>query len=394
VNRGSHTHRIVSCMLLALTGMVGCRNEVQEAPTASDEPQVERDGTIRVAPQLLTSGRITVAEVVAFTHSGTIRIPGDVMPAPDGEAEVGSLVAGRLATLESVEGDRVTKGQVLAWIDSPEIGSVRADLARAKSQVTAANKRLERQLSLQSQGATSQVAVDEARTAVSSAEADIEAARAILSASGVHASGSGGRLAVRAPIDGVIVARLTTLGRAVGADTTLFRIINPDSLRVHAQWSEAMGAVPSVGNAVDVIPRSRSGGSVTATTCAGTVSAHLGVIDRDTRSTTLQVTFSSPCPTLMAGAYVDVLVARRTTTIPADNWTQVPLESVVDLRGLPTVFVAGKEQGDFEARQVVPGASIGNVIPIEHGLRPGEAVATAGLTLLKGEALRDILGAD
>ena len=50
------------------------------------------------------------------------------------------------------------------------------------------------------------------------------------------------------------------------------------------------------------------------------------------------------------------------------DWVQVPLEAVVDLRGMPTVFVALAEVGRFAVRTVEPRPSLGNVVPIALGL--------------------------
>jgi hypothetical protein len=67
---------------------------------------------------------------------------------------------------------------------------------------------------------------------------------------------------------------------------------------------------------------------------------------------------------------------------------------VVDLRGIPTVFVAVGEPGEFVARAVEVAPSIGHIIPVKLGLQPGEKVATQGIVLLKGEAMADILGGE
>jgi membrane fusion protein, heavy metal efflux system len=343
-------------------------------------------------------------------------VPGEVSPAPDGEADIGALVAGRIASIHAVEGDTVSKGQVLAWLDAPELGSVRGDLARAGAQTAAAQQRLTRQLALQTQGATSQSAVDEARAAVLSAEADQAAARAKLGSIGVGTGGSSGRLAMRSPIDGIVVERHATLGGSVAPDVTLFRVIDPNELRVKARWSETLGSIPAIGTRVHLSPRRGSGGAP----CEGVIESQAGLIDAATRSVTVQIRPSDACPPFTSGAYIDVLLpsgrgpaaahadvtrapqAEATASSPeltaappaALGWVQVPLEAVVDLRGIATVFVAQGEPGEFVARPVEVGPSIGPIIPITLGLQPGEKVAVKGVVLLKGEALADILGGD
>jgi membrane fusion protein, heavy metal efflux system len=249
---------------------------------------------------------------------------------------------------------------------------------------------------LQSQGATSQSAVDEANAAVQTAAADQQAAKAKLNSVGVGGATVTGRIPLRSPIDGVVVERRATLGGAVAPDTTLFRVVDARRLRIKAQWSETLGNVPAVGTRVQLIPRrGRSGVNASTLQCNGTVESQLGVVDAATRSLTLQIGADEGCTTLTPGAYLDVIIeGAATTREQAQDWTQVPLECVVDLRGIPTVFVATGEAGEFEARRVAPAPTVGGIVPIEVGLKAGEKVASKGVILLKGEALRDILGGE
>lgn len=394
--------------------LFGCR-ENAEPSSATPAQATEESRRLRVDAQLLVQGRVAVAEVVPFVYAGEVVVPGEVSPAPDGEADIGALVAGRIASIHAVEGDTVTKGQVLAWLDAPELGSVRGDLARAGAQTAAAQQRLTRQLALQTQGATSQSAVDEARAAVLSAEADQAAARAKLGSIGVGTGGSSGRLAMRSPIDGIVVERHATLGGSVAPDVRLFRVIDPKQLRVKARWSETLGSIPAIGTRVHLSPRRGNGGAP----CEGVVERHAGLIDAATRSVNVQIRPSEECPPFTSGAYIDVLLPSGRGPAPAHDdvtrapladatassagltappttlgWVQVPLEAVVDLRGIATVFVAQGEPGEFVARPVEVGPSIGAIIPITLGLEPGEKVAVKGVVLLKGEALADILGGD
>lgn len=392
--RGSRRRLTLLALGLTTSLTVSCNPATRD--TSAERPPPPSAPTshlLRVDPSLLTNGRVKTAPAVAFAHAGYVVVPGEVTPAPDGEAEVGSLVAGRIASVDTVAGATVKKGQILAWIDAPEIGSVRADLARSAASVVAAQQRLDRQLALQLQGATSQGAVDDARAAWLAAKADQQGAHAKLGAAGVASSGSTGRLPLRSPIDGVVVERHATLGGAVAPDTTLFRIINPHTLRVKAQWSETLGPIPSANTPVTLSARANTT-SATHAPCEASILTQLPVVDPLTRSVTLQIEPGKDCAPFTAGGYVDARILANDTSTPEANWVQVPLEAVVDLRGLPTVFVANAEVGVFEARTVEAKPSVGNSVPIALGLRAGESVAVEGVILLKGEALGDALGGE
>lgn len=329
---------------------------------------------------------------MAYAYAGSTVVPGEVAPAPDGEAEVGSLVNGRVASLDAVEGAAVKRGQTLAWIESPEVGGMRAALARARANKVAATKRVERQAALQVQGATSQSALDEAKAHLLATDADEQAASAQLHAVGVDPRASGGRIALRSPIDGTVVERNARLGAAVATDTTLFHVVDLSKLRVLAQWSESLGPVPPLQTPVVVSSRVRQPAEAN-TSCEGVIEAQLGLVRAATRSVTLRVRpAGDACAALSPGAFVDVAIASRGSETRPSPLTQVPLEAVVELRGVTSVFVATSRVGEFEARAVVARPSVGDVVPIEVGLDVGEKVVTKGTILLKGEALNDILG--
>lgn len=381
-------------LAMFVLGMAACSRQAPE-PAAQGQTSTESKSLfVRVAPALLESGRVTVAKVEPFTFAGAVVVPGTVASAADGEAEVGSLVAGRIASLESAEGAQVKKGQVLAWLDSPEVGATRADLARATVKSTSARRHLERQLSLQSQGATSQSAVDEAQAADGAAQAEQRATLAKLGSMGVAGERIDGRIPLRSPIDGTVVSRNVTLGASVTANAPVFRVVNLRRLFVKAQWPERHGMAPLAGSVVQLIPRRATLGAQTSTACSGKLVSHLGVIDPATRSMTLQIDPDQGCNTLTPGAYLDVLISTANSSQPTGDCTGVPFEALVDLRGAPTVFVAADEPGVFEVRPVAPRPMVGDVVPIDAGLRPGERVAVKGILLLKGEALRDVLGGE
>src|SRR5690348_5908615 len=61
-------------------------------------------------------------------------------------ARVSSPISGRVTSIEVQLGDRVSKGQPLAWIDAPDYAAASADVAKAQSDVqlkTRANARVQ-----------------------------------------------------------------------------------------------------------------------------------------------------------------------------------------------------------------------------------------------------------
>jgi cobalt-zinc-cadmium efflux system membrane fusion protein len=402
-------HLIRLLPLLTLLPLVGCRNDaapsVSQAESGAKDRLAEAARAVLVDPGLLDTGRIKLFKVRASLATDSLAIPGEVVSDPEGEALVGALVAGRVRSLAVDVGDEVKKGAILAVVDAPEIARTRARLAEANAALTLAQSQLDRQEQLRAENATSGRALDQARAELTAAHAQVDSAKALLSSWGVAQGQSvSAQLAVRSPIHGVVAARNATLGGAVRPDETLFRIIAPERVVILAQWPESRLAIPKPKSILQVRPRARAHQSEP---CEALVETQGRVVNTQTRTVTLRLRPKEPCDGLLPGAYVNVLARGEETgagspspgsTEPsgteAPTVVQVPRLSVVDVRGLPTVFVAEGPKGSFVPRTVLAEPSAGDFVVITSGLAPGERVASAGVILLKGEMLRDVLGGE
>ncbi|HET9957326.1 MAG TPA: efflux RND transporter periplasmic adaptor subunit [Polyangiaceae bacterium] len=145
--------------------------------------------------------------------------------------DVGAQISGRIVRVLVDVNDQVTAGQVLAEIDPEQLRSrveqskaqVRAaDAAVSLAKATAAQSRLqyERQKDLSQKGLASQkdlesaqADAERARASVASAEAQASLSRASLK----DVQTSLGYTTIRAPMDGVVLARLVEPGQTVAA---------------------------------------------------------------------------------------------------------------------------------------------------------------------------------
>jgi cobalt-zinc-cadmium efflux system membrane fusion protein len=383
-------------VLVAIAVLAGCKSAPAPAPPPaaleSDAgPHAAQSVTIDAA--LIRQGRVQIGTAELRAPREGAWIPGEIVPGERGEADVTSLSPGRVATLEVALGDAVRHGQVVATIDAPEVGRASADVLRARSRAGLAAHALSRQLELETRQATSKSAVDEARAEDAAARADWMAARTLLaSLGGAEVSPSDAqaplaptRVALRAPIDGVVTSRTAVLGAPVSPDKPLLHIVARSARVVMARLPETLEAAATAGTRVRVRPRSAS--LDPSRECGAAVTANLGVVD-DARNIPLRITLDDGCPELPSGRFVEVGVPTSAATDAGAALLLVPEAAVTDLRGTPTVFVAGGSAGQFIARGVRPGRVYGADVSIESGLAIGERVVTVGAILLKGELLK------
>jgi HlyD family secretion protein len=163
--------------------------------------------------------RGSIETVVSAT--GTIR--------PVVQVEVGSQVSGTVSRLFTDYNARVRRGEVLCQLEPSSFqaraAQAEAAVARAVAALKEANRQLVRSHELMKDNYVSQADVDAVEVAVEQREADLKQARAQLRAAQVDLDNT----TIRAPIDGVVIARAIDVGQTVAASLQapkLFLIAN------------------------------------------------------------------------------------------------------------------------------------------------------------------------
>ncbi len=137
---------------------------------------------------------------------------------------IGPKVIGRLERLAVDEGDKVTRGDVLAVLAGEELA---ASVTEAEARVVYAEAQFNRASELYRTRAGSAATLDEARNALASARASLDRAREQLA-----------EMRLVAPADGIVVRRDGEIGQLIGPSDTLFWLACCDTMRVTAEIDE------------------------------------------------------------------------------------------------------------------------------------------------------------
>jgi cobalt-zinc-cadmium efflux system membrane fusion protein len=365
------------------------------AASASSAAPAGSGHTVSVAPDLVTSGRIRTVVVARREATGTLRFPADVVASAESAAEAGSLVAGRIAGFEVREGDRVKRGQVLAWIDAPEAARALADVLRARARTEAGTRKVERLEGLVAAEAGTRLALDEARLELALARADLGAARTLSASLGIGepaalpttAGALPARVPIRSPVAGVVVERLASLGSHVSPETSVFHLVGEGGVVVEARVPEIAAARLSQQSVASLVPRS-------GPRCSARLLAVLPQVDPATRTRRARLLPDASCIDLVPGGQTEVELALPPAGPKSSGETviAVPPEALVEARGASLAFVRRGGVGTFEMRPVEPGGLLGELRIIRAGLAVGDEVVVDGAVLLKGELLRAELG--
>lgn len=297
----------------------------------------------------------------------------------DQSTSVMAPISGPVSRLMVNPGDKVKKGDPLAYVDSPDFAT--AVSTYRKALVTAHTARrladLDKDL-LQHQG-VAQKEADQAETDAASAEADAYAAKQTLLSLNVDPQTiidieQGRPIAriqgvIRSPIAGTVVEKLISPGQLLQAGTTAcFTVADLSRVWVMAQMADSDLSSVHVGDSADVLT------SLDAKPIQGKVDNVAELVNPDTRMVAARVLINNTPGVLRKQMYVSVRIHSQ----HPESGVLVPVSSILrDDENLPFVYVA-QADGSFARRSVTQGYRVGDKFQIPSGLQAGDQVVVDG----------------
>ena len=350
-----------AALVFAALGAAGCQEKQAPPPAAPPEvvvtSVVQRDVPIQM-------------EMVGQTRGSQ-------------DVEIRARVEGFLEDVSFTEGSVVRKGQVLYRIDpkpfQATLANSQADLATAQARLAKTTNDVNRYRPLVAQQAVSQQELDNALSAQSAAQAQVEAQKAKVDQSKIDL----GYTTVVSPIDGLVGTTQVKAGNLVGrGDATLLTTVSElDPILFRAGISEA--EYLRLSRRVDELRKERNGAPVpiNLVLADGTVHPHPGrldvierAVDAATGTLTIQFKFPNPGGLIRPGQYGRaqfVLETRKGALL-------VPQRAVQELQNLYNVAVVGSDN-TVSVKNVTVGPRVGNLWVIEKGLAPTDRVVVEGL---------------
>ena len=320
------------------------------------------------------------ALTVTVTQPTTARLPlritanGNI--AAWQEASVGTEANGlRLAEVRVNVGDVVKRGQVLATFApetiQAEVAQIRAAVAEAEATLAEASANAQRARGLQATGALSDAVISQYQTAERTAQARLNAQRALASMQQLRL----GQTRVLAPDNGVISARNATVGAVLPAGQELFRMIRQGRLEWRAEVASTDMAALKAGMAVRVTPA--AGGAV-----KGVVRMVAPTVDPLTRNGLVYVDLHKP------GSARAGMFSSGEFDIGSASGLTLPQSAVTLRDGFSYVLRVGQDSKVTEVKVTV-GRRVGDRIEITGGIDATARVVAAGSGFLgDGDTVR------
>ena len=189
-------------------------------------------------------------------------------------------------------------------------------------------------------------------------------------------------LELKAPIDGVIVERMGTVGELIGKETAVYTISDPSELWVQAEIKERdIGAV-RVGQEASFSVLAYHGD-----TFHGKIVLVGNRVEIESRTLEVRVEVANPDGRLKPGMFADVEIA----TTALQDVLVISDQAIQSMDNEPVVFVATSDQR-FEKRVIKAGLEQHGRVQVLDGLKEGDRVVTEGSFILKSEMLKGELG--
>jgi cobalt-zinc-cadmium efflux system membrane fusion protein len=376
---------ILACSAVAC-GSPDFGGKVPPSSSSSSASSIPPAGEARLAPAKLRAAGISVVPVSYQDLDRVLAASGRITFDDQRVTHVFSPVNGRVTRLVAQPGQRVRRGDPLAIIQSPDVGSAVSDYAKAQAALAAAERDHQRQKDL--------------FAAHASAERDLEAAEANARQTRAERDRAeekarllgGGRLqavtqefVLRAPIAGEVIARAANPGVEVqgqysgGTAVELFTVGEVGRVWVLADVFEADLARIRVGSpvAVEVI-------AAPGRRFEGRVDYISGAVDPATRTAKVRCAIDNSDRLLKPEMYATVSIAvpgRRALAIPRGAVLRQGEQTVVfrEVGTTPDGLVC------FERWPVKVDDEGGDAqVAVLAGLHPGDRVVSAGGILLLG----------
>lgn len=207
--------KIMGIVVVSLT-MAAC--------SSSNDEVVEQE---EVTSEVKTDKKEIPAEEGTVSCTGTVGVP------PSAHISLHARSKGIITKIHKIEGEPVKKGEILAWIEDPQIIQLQESYLKAKADAKYWKSEFARKSELFRKGVIPEREFESVESSYSNANAMLDSYSKQVSLMGIskesiEKNGIQSSIAVRSSVNGVIAHISVNNGMFVNADSPLFTIVNTD----------------------------------------------------------------------------------------------------------------------------------------------------------------------
>lgn len=378
---------IFAASLLTLT-LSSCSADKKPAATSAAPAATATDPNL-VTPPPAVVARITIAPLANHPIADVLRVAGQVDFDEQRIARIGSTVTGRVVEVRQHLGSPVKAGDVLAVLNSAELGQAQLAYLKARSQAALEQRNVERAKLLLSADVIGTAELQRRENALEMAQAEHRAATDQLKVLGMSTAGlkhiaQTGNIdsvkPVTATTAGIVVERNVTQGQVVAPSDPMFTVADLSRLWVVAEVPEQQAAGAKVGQDVAIEIPALGGEQV-----AGRLIYISDTVNPQTRTVLVRTVVENKQRRLKPAMLATMLIA--TEAVPR---LTVPAGAVVRENNQDYVFLQIKPS-QFKLTGVRLAPEVNGLRPVVSGVKLGDLVVIDGAFHLNNERNRQAL---
>ena len=318
-------------------GHVHTDGEAHTEESHSEEKEPTTIKEVELNEAQFKASSITLGTFSDKNLSEVIKANGYTKLPPQNQADVSVFTTGIVKTINVIEGQRVSKGQTIATIESPEFTKIQEAYLTSKSNLEFLKLEFERQKTLSDEEVNSKKVFQKTKSDYEIERARFNSLQKQLNT--LHISGNGNTTAtvpVVAPISGNITEIYIKIGSNVEAGKPLMNIVDNSKLHVDLLVYEKDLFKVKIGQNVRFVLVNQDNSEV-----KGKIFSVGKSFENDTKSVAVHADITNNQQKLIPGMYVNALI-----DVGSNNVKALPTEAIIKADGREFIFVL--EEGHKE----------------------------------------------
>lgn len=379
----------IALMLFIGISLSACNGNKEKTAKATEEKHDHKEGhddehsdLIELTEAQVKAVDIQIGRVEQKNLTEVVKASGQLAVPPQNEAKVNLLSGGIIRKINVLEGQKVTKGQVLAIVENQDVIKLQQDYLGAKNGFSFVDAEYKRQQQLKAAdagtGKSYQLAEANYHAELSKIKALESQLRQLgISVAKVTSGNITSQVPIIAPIGGTIGTIAITTGSYVQPGTSLMDIV--DNSKIHADllvYEKDLFKV-KIGQKVSFRLTNQENQQI-----EGVLNGINKSFEDDTKGVIVHAVITKPLSNLIPGMYVTGLISVGTALS-----TAVPIDAVVKAEGKEYIFIVASPL-HFKKVEVVSGVSESGYITIRplETLPPNAQLVTKGAFYLQSKA--------
>jgi len=399
------TALLISLLFISCNGSSSKTTVHEENTEGHDEHEGEEEKatSVTINKQQMQAIKLQLGSVEKRNMSIGIQVTGNLELAPQDRADISPFMGGIVKSIKVIEGDHVTKGQVLATLQHPDFIQLQQDYITGLNSLALLKKNYERQKTLYEEKVGSGKSFQETTNTYNNKKTEIEALKMKLNMLGINANSVANGtiysvLRVTAPFTGTVSLVETNIGAYVAPLSKLFEVVN--NAELHADFRVYEKDINNVKVGQQLFFTTSS---VDGTEFEGKIHAISPVFEENPRALHIHADIQNSKKNLIPGMYIQGrIIAENILTTTVQN-AAIVSEKEKSYIFIQTKEAAHKEESDeededgheshseneltFEMVEVITGQSSENFTEISFVVPPSKdaVIAISGAYYLLAE---------